>query len=80
MIKGTILFVLINVGSKSEGQHPFLYEGNGVFRKVWLDGDISFTGDKLREYDGKYVSLSGEADENDVFIIKSIEEIKKQAI
>jgi hypothetical protein len=80
MIKGTILFVLINVGSKSEGQHPFLYEGNGVFRKVWLDGDISFAGDKLREYDGKYVSLSGEADENDVFIIKSIEEIKKQDI
>jgi hypothetical protein len=72
---GTIVFQLINIGSKSEGLHPFLYEGKGEFLKVWLEEDCSFEGDALKPYDGKSVIIEGALDEEiDIFIIENIQE------
>ncbi len=72
---GTIVFQIINTGSKSEGLHPFLYEGNGEFLKVWLEDDCSFEGDALKPYDGKSVIIEGALDEEvDIFIIENIQE------
>ena len=72
---GTIVFQLINIGSKSEGLHPFLYEGKGAFLKVWLEEDCSFEGDALKPYDGKSVIIEGALDEEiDIFIIENIQE------
>lgn len=72
---GTIVFQFINTGSKSEGLHPFLYEGKGEFLKVWHEEDCSFEGDLLKPYDGKSVIIEGALDEEvDIFIIENIQE------
>jgi hypothetical protein len=75
MYYGTIVFQLINIGSKSEGLHPFLYRGKGDFLKVWREDDYSFEGDSLMPYDGKNVIIEGTLDEDiGIFIIENIRE------
>lgn len=72
---GTIIFQFANIGSKSEGLRPFLYEGKGSFLKVWKDGDCSLMGEDLMPYDGKRVSIEGEIDEDyGIFLIENIQE------
>ena len=71
-ITGTVVFILENKGSKSEGTFPFLYLGNGEFVRVWLDGDISAFGNGFREFDGMRVTLVGEKNEQGVFIVTKI--------
>lgn len=72
---GTIVFQLKNIGSKSEGLSPFLYEGKGSFLKVWKDGDCSLIGEDLMPYDGKRVVIEGEIDEDyGIFLIENIQE------
>lgn len=60
---GTIVFIKKGIASKSEGYYPYLYEGEGKFLSVCLEGDSSLHGDGLRPYDGKRVELTGEMDE-----------------
>lgn len=75
MYHGTIVFQLINIGSKSEGLHPFLYRGKGEFLKVWREDDCSFEGNSLMPYDGKNVIIEGALDEEiGIFIIENIRE------
>ena len=74
-MKGIVVFMLSNVGSKSEGVFPFLYLKNGEFLRIWLYDDYSVFGDKLKEFDAKYVSIEGETNENGTFVISSIEVI-----
>ena len=73
--EGTVVYKLINVGSKSERLTPFLYEGNGQFLKIWMHGDSSLFSDYLKKYDGKHITLLGEINEYDVFLIETIEEV-----
>lgn len=78
---GTIVFQLKNIGSKSEGLTPFLYEGKGSFLKVWKDGDCSLFGEGLIPYDGKRVAIGGEIDEDyDIFLIENIQECVLECI
>ena len=76
MIKGIVVFKLVNVGSKSEGLRPFLYQGNGSFQSIWLTDDFSLEGTDLKPYDGKEVTVEGELEEHGIFLIKSLEETK----
>lgn len=73
--EGTVVYKLINVGSKSERLTPFLYEGDGQFLKIWKPGDPSLFGDCLKKFDGKHITLQGEINEYDVFLIETIEEV-----
>ena len=74
IMDGIVVFNLANVGSKSEGLRPFLYQGKGNFQPIWLMDDFSLGGIELIPFDGKKVSVEGEIDENDIFLIKSIKE------
>ena len=73
MLEGVIVFLRINIGSKSEGLHPFLYQGDGKLTKVWKFDDYSFQGNLLKEYDGKRVKIDGTLTETETFVIKEIE-------
>ena len=72
MKKGTVVFQLSNVGSKSEGVLPYLYENNGVFTRIYANDDDPFSNEKLRQFDGRYVHAEGETNRHGVFCISDI--------
>jgi hypothetical protein len=74
MIKGTVIFQMANIGSKSEGCYPFLRMEDGKMVKLALLGDNPFENTTLRGYDLKKVVLEGEFNENGKFIATSIAE------
>ena len=74
MIKGTVIFQMANIGSKSEGNHPFLRLEDGTTVRIALVGDNPFMHTKLRAYDNKSVVLEGDYNENGKFIATSIAE------
>ena len=76
MMEGIVVFRLVNVGSKSEGVKPFLYQGNGSFQAVWMEDDLSLNGKALQPFDGKAVTVEGKMNEYDIFVIKKIQENK----
>ena len=63
MFRGTIVFMLCNQGSKSEGLFPFLYEGNGSFLRLYKEGDNPFENESLKVFDGQVVDLEGDWNE-----------------
>lgn len=74
MIEGVVVYQFINEGSKSEGLFPFLYVHAGKFMKIWMDGDTSFNGVGLKEFDGVRVIVQGNINEYGIFIVSSINE------
>ena len=74
MIKGTVIFQMANIGSKSEGNHPFLRLEDGKMVKLALVGDNPFMHTTLKAYDLKKVVLEGDYNENGKFIATSIAE------
>jgi len=74
MIKGTVIFQMTAIGSKSEGNHPFLRMEDGNMVKLGLVGDNPFMHTKLRPYENKSVVLEGDFNENGKFIATSIAE------
>ena len=79
MIKGTVVFQLANVGSKSEGVYPFLSLEDGKLVKLALKGDNPFENTALKEFDGKTVAIEGDFNENGKLIATAIEEIVEAA-
>lgn len=59
VLRGVIMFMPSNVGSKSEGIFPFLYVNHNQIIPIHFFKDNPFTNDSLREYDGKYVEIKG---------------------
>ena len=74
MIKGTVIFQMANIGSKSEGTFPFLRLEDGKMVKLTLLGDNPFENTTLKVYDLKKVVLEGDFNENGKFIATSIAE------
>lgn len=56
---GTVVFLLSNIGTKSEGVFPFLYVNRNTMYKLHLRGDDSFEERGFRPYDGMRVKVSG---------------------
>ena len=71
-MEGVIIFKLDNVGSKSEMLAPYLYLGEGKFERVQMLGVNPFFKNPLFDYDGKRVSVEGEYNDDDVFMITSV--------
>lgn len=78
MKTGKIEFILSNVGSKSEKMQPFLREADGNLVEVFKESDNPFKNDSLKPYEGKTVSITGEANEYGVFIIDTIDVIEEE--
>lgn len=71
--RGTIVFMLTNIGSKSEGIKPFLYKGKGEFLDIWIPEDDSHLGNMIAKYDGQQVTLHGKFNEYNIFLIDIVE-------
>lgn len=61
---GTVVFLLFNAGTKSEGRFPFLYVNRDTVYKLCLKGDNPFENNGFAPYDGKRVRVSGIKVEN----------------
>lgn len=75
MIKGTVIFKLTNVGTKSQSEQPFLRVQEGVEFRIMVKGDNPFMHDLLRPYENKEVDIDGKFNERKVFIITNITEL-----
>ena len=73
MTKGKVVFEVANVGSKSEGTHPFLIMEDGKKVKLGLLGDNPFMHTKLKPYNQKDVVVEGEFNDNGKFVATSIQ-------
>lgn len=67
---GTVVFLLFNVGTKSEAKVPFLYIDKDTMYKLVLKGDNPFENKGLLPFDGKRVRVTG----------KKKEDIKKEYV
>jgi hypothetical protein len=63
-VAGTVIFLMVNEGTKSEGRFPFLYVNRDAVYKLYLRGDNPFENNGLLPYDGKRVRVSGVKTEN----------------
>ena len=79
MIRGTVIFKLTNVGSKSESEQPFLSLQEGVEFRIMAKGDNPFMHDLLRPYENKEVEIDGKFNERKIFIVTDIKEITPEA-
>ncbi|MBQ7650954.1 MAG: hypothetical protein IJS15_08340 [Victivallales bacterium] len=78
-LSGTVVFLLENQGSKSEGVLPFLYANKEEKIKLFLKGDNPFENTGLLPYDGKAVEVVGMKKRNGTFVIEQILDGKKVA-
>ena len=56
---GTVVFLLFNVGTKSEAKVPFLYIDRDIMYKLVLKGDNPFENKRLFPFDGQRVRVTG---------------------
>lgn len=75
MLKGKIVFLKANLGSKSEGEFPYIQLENGENVKIFVESDNPFENDVLSDYEGKTVEAEGEFNENGTFIATELKEI-----
>lgn len=73
-LSGTIIFLLDNVGSKSESKHPYLYQNSDSCIPVFKESDNPFENEGLKSFDGKKVEIKGQYGRGDVFCISEIKE------
>ena len=78
-LTGTVVFLLANIGSKSEGVLPFLYVNKEEKIKLFLKGDNPFENKGLLPYDGKAVEVVGMKKRNGTFVIEKILDGEKVA-
>lgn len=71
-MKGVVVFMTSEKGSKSEGVYPYLYTGNGEFVRIYKEGDNPFENRTFKKYDGQRVELEGEFNENEWYVVSGI--------
>ena len=74
-LKGKIVFVESNPGSKSEGRYPYIELDTGDRAKIFALNDNPFQNNLLDGYEGKTVEVEGEFNENCTFIASVINEV-----
>lgn len=59
-MRGTVIFKLMNEGSKSEGQFPFLeVEEPTKFIPLYLENSNPFENSTLKQFEGKEITAEG---------------------
>ena len=72
-LRGTIVFLKANEGSKSEVAVPFLYQDRDTpLRKVMRRNDNPFENNGFLSYDGKPVEISGEIALSGTFVVDEV--------
>ncbi len=75
VLRGTIIYLLANSGSKSEGVYPHLYQDRETKIKIFKEGDNPFENHGFDDFDGKQVELKGSLGRGNIFVVKEIKAI-----
>lgn len=78
MLKGTIIFVEENPGSKSEGVFPYIELDGGETVRIAMKDENPFENSILLGFEGKRVEVDGRFNENVVFIATDIKELAEE--
>lgn len=58
-LQGTVIFKLMNEGSKSEGNFPFLKIDDESIIAIYLENSNPFENNNLKEFEGKEITAEG---------------------
>ena len=76
-LQGTVIFKLMNEGSKSEGDFPFLKLADTHLIPIYLENSNPFENTTLKEFEDKEINAQGTMKE-DVFYITKIAPCSKE--
>lgn len=71
-MRGIVVFLESDAGTKSESLQPYLYLGGGERIRLVKEGDNPFENESIWPFDTMIVSVSGEQDENGIFRVDTI--------
>lgn len=74
-LRGTIVFELVNAGSKSEGVKPFLYKNRNAKIRVFKKDDNPFENASFNDFDGVRVEVIGSLGRGNVFCVSEIKKL-----
>lgn len=77
-LQGIIVFIPIDVGSKSEVLMPTLYLNRDKKIRLYKRGDNPFENSTFNDYDGKHVEVQGELIHGNKLKVLSIRIINKE--
>ena len=77
-LQGIIVFIPVDVGSKSEALAPILYLNRDKKIRLYKRGDNPFENSTFNDYDGKFVETLGELVGKNKFKVHSIRIINKE--
>ena len=77
-LQGIIVFIPIDVGSKSEVLAPTLYLNRDKKIRLYKRGDNPFENSTFNDYDGKHVEVQGELIHGNKLKVLSIRIINKE--
>lgn len=58
-LQGIVIFKLINAGSKSEGNFPFIKIDDESIIAIYLENSNPFENNNLKEFEGKEITAEG---------------------
>ena len=77
-LQGIVVFMPVDVGSKSEALAPILYLNRNKKIRLYKKGDNPFEHNSSNDYDGKLVEILGELILENKFKVHSIRIINKE--
>lgn len=77
-LQGIVVFMPVDVGSKSEALAPILYLNRNKKIRLYKKGDNPFENNSFNDYDGKLVEILGELILENKFKVHSIRIINKE--
>ncbi len=79
-LHGTVVFLNVAAGSKSESLQPFLYKNSETIVRIHLNTDDSFDNEQLKPFDGKNVMIEGTIGREGIFEISEICESNREKV
>lgn len=77
-LQGIVVFMPVDVGSKSEALAPILYLNRNKKIRLYKKGDNPFENNSFNDYDGKHVETLGELVGENKLNVHSIRIINKE--
>ena len=71
-MRGIVVFLESDTGTKSESLQPYLYLGGGELTRLFKKGDNPFENESIWPFDTMTVSVSGEQDKNGKLWVETI--------
>lgn len=69
-LEGTVVFIQMNAGSKSEAIQPVLYINENEYHQLYMENSNPFENNELRKFDGRKVNVKGVIENNKLTVFE----------